>query len=292
MIRLRILGPSGPTGPRLTAEEAVLLLRADPAWTELLRDAYLDPDSAAAADRFRCSAEFTETLSILPEVRGLRIVDLGAGPGLAARAFASRGAKGVVAVEPDRSPVVGLGAVPNDHPRLDRLAAVAGSLPLASESVDVVYGRQVLHHIPDLHSALVECARVLRPGGWFLAVREHVVDDDRQLEAFLRAHPIHRMTGNEHAWPLSEYRSAIAGSGLELTQELGPWDSVVNAFPLVASSADLDRVPALVLARRLGRRASWIGSLAPVRRLLWAWLRRPRPGRLYSFVAWKPVDDA
>lgn len=41
----------------------------------------------------------------------------------------------------------------------------AEELPFPDESFDLVLGHAVLHHIPDLHRAAAEFARVLRPGG-------------------------------------------------------------------------------------------------------------------------------
>ena len=71
----------------------------------------------------------------------------------------------------------------------------AAALPIADDSVDLVYSRQVLHHAVDLDRFVAEVARILRPGGTLLACREHVVDDDGQKQAFLAAHPVNRLAG-------------------------------------------------------------------------------------------------
>ena len=41
------------------------------------------------------------------------------------------------------------------------------SIPFADESFDIVIANHMLYHVPDLHKALLEVKRVLRPGGKF-----------------------------------------------------------------------------------------------------------------------------
>jgi SAM-dependent methyltransferase len=48
--------------------------------------------------------------------------------------------------------------------------ADAQSLPLMDATFDVVMARHMLHHGPDIQRTVAEAARVLRPGGQFLAV--------------------------------------------------------------------------------------------------------------------------
>ncbi|MDP4013189.1 MAG: class I SAM-dependent methyltransferase [Candidatus Nanopelagicales bacterium] len=56
--------------------------------------------------------------------------------------------------------------------RLDGRVADAEALPFDDDSFDLVCGHAVLHHIPDLDSALREVLRVLRPGGRFVFTGE------------------------------------------------------------------------------------------------------------------------
>ena len=277
----------------MTTEEAIRYMRSDDLYAEVVRGSYLDEDREAAADRFWCSAEFGETLRLLPALNNLRVVDLGAGTGVASRALARSGAF-VIAIEPDLSDVVGLGALAQavGENGISSTAAFGGHLPIRSDSVDIVYCRQVLHHIPNLTATLADCARVLRPGGLFVATREHVVDNDGQLQAFLAQHQVHQLAGGENAWTLDDYRGAIESAGLQVRDELGPWDSVVNAFPAVTSRIELQRAPEMVLRSRFGPTLGRLGRVPGIRGLIWKHLRRPKPGRLYSFVAEKAVDQA
>ena len=276
-----------------TVEEAVRRLRADPRYAARIRDSYLDKDVRQAAEQYRASAEFSEIRSLLePGLQGAVILDVGAGNGIASWALATSGAALVYAVEPDPSDEIGLGAIAalaGEVARIVPVPAAAESLPLPDAAVDIVFARQVLHHTADLSAAVRECARVLKPGGRFLTCREHVVDDEQQLAEFLSHHPVHRLAGGEGARPLDEYLAALHGAGLVLVRVWGPWDTIINAFPSVRSTEELERLPRSMLARRLGRFAA-LASLVPgVEALVWWRIKRPHvPGRLFSFFALKP----
>ena len=92
--------------------------------------------------------------------QGMTLVDVGAGTGQFASAFADWFGIGVIAVEPS--------AAMRD--RITRTSSVqvleggATALPLAEGSADAAWLSLVLHHIPDLGAAAREIRRVLRPG--------------------------------------------------------------------------------------------------------------------------------
>lgn len=279
----------------ITVDEAVRRLRADPAWADLVRDAYLGRDVEDSARRFLASAEFQEVRQLLgASLKGACVLDIGAGTGIASMAFLSAGARRVIALEPDPSDEVGRGAIGRMDPQghLEVVEAYGESIPLETGSVDIVYLRQLLHHARDLPKLMAECARVLRPGGVLLACREHVVDNSAQLAAFLAEHPIHRLAGGENAFSLSEYLAAMRDAGLRLERVIGPRDSVINAFPLVRSSEELAELPRRALERRFGLLGRLAGHMPGVQRLVRARMRRSAgsvPGRLYSFLASKPA---
>ena len=274
----------------ISTEEAVRLLRDDPDYADLVRDAYLGSDILESAERFLVSAEFRAVEGLVGRISDAVVVDVGAGTGIASYAFGSRGARRVYALEPDASDDVGRGAIRTLAEGLP-ITVVEGygeSIPLDPGTADIVYVRQVLHHAANLEALVADCARILKPGGVFLACREHVVDNQKQLEAFLVAHPLHRLTGGEHAHSLSRYSAAIRAAGFELERVLGPWDSVINAFPAARTEEELEALPRAVLVRRLGRFGATAAEYRFVRRAVSAWLNRPTPGRLYTFLAAKP----
>src|SRR5688572_11810004 len=56
------------------------------------------------------------------------------------------------------------------------------TLPLASESVDAFICSHVLEHVPNQHGALAELYRVLRPGGWGIAMVPILLTLSRTIE--------------------------------------------------------------------------------------------------------------
>jgi SAM-dependent methyltransferase len=272
-----------------TIDEAIRTLRLDPQYADLVRDAYLGRDVADSIERFARSAEFEEVRRLIGDrIAGATVLDLGAGTGIASAAFKLAGAGHVIAVEPDESEEVGRGAMARADLDVEVVAAYGESIPVPTDSVDIAYARQVLHHARDLDLLIAEVARVLRPGGLLVACREHVVSNDEELQSFLAAHPIHRLAGGENAFPLAAYTSAIERSGLRVQAVLGPWDTVINAFPTVRSTAELRALAQDRLVRRFGAAGAIAARVPGVQAAIRRRIERPVPGRLYSFVATKP----
>jgi SAM-dependent methyltransferase len=89
---------------------------------------------------------------------GGRLLDLGAGTGLWARAFTDWfPGLDVIAVEPSEAMRARC-----RHPHL--IAGAAANLPLAAGCVDGAWLSTMIHHVPDLTAAARELRRVVRPG--------------------------------------------------------------------------------------------------------------------------------
>jgi len=280
-----------------TWEQAVQWLRNQPDQAELARACYFDDPLEAAAERYRQSAEWEAMRDLLPPPSG-QAIDLGAGRGISSYALAKDGWR-VTAVEPDPSPLVGAGAIRTLAQQCGLPIAVAQlegeSLPANDGFFDVALARQALHHARNLDSFVKEAARVLKPGGVFLATREHVVDRPEEMQTFLDSHALHRLYGGENAFSLEQYRAAIASAGLVMAMEFGPLDSVINYFP--ATMNDLRENIHHRFLLKLGRPGKRLAQLADLatgdllsRMALGYISKRDRtPGRLYTFLARKPA---
>lgn len=272
-------------------EDAVRWLRAQADSDQIVRDAYFDDPLIDAAERYWNSNEWHSLRELIGAGPG-RALDVGAGRGIASYAFAREGFT-VTALEPDPSDLVGSGAI--------RELAFQSSLPITVEenlserlpfkdsSFDVVFARAVLHHIGDLPAAMNEFWRVLRPGGMFVAAREHVISCSNDLPAFLASHPLHHRYGGENANTLVFYQKAIRNAGFVDLRTIGSLDSAINFGP--QSEREIHQriaekvIPIsplhLVISTLLDIPA--VGK--SVRRLLSRLDRRP--GRHATFLAWK-----
>lgn len=263
----------------LSWEDAVIWLRNQPEQAELVRSCFYDDPLIDAAKRYYESSEWQAVRTFLPQPPK-RALDIGAGRGISAYALACDGWQ-VDALEPDPSNVVGAGAIRSLSKEANlniRVEQTWGEkLPYADATFDVVHGRQVLHHAHDLKQLCCEAARVLKPGGIFIATREHVLSRKEDLPAFLNNHPLHKLYGGEHAYTLPEYKQAIRQSGIHLTKVLNPFQTEINLYPETMNSQKAR------LAKRVGLPSlsvpdfvlGIVGALSNV------------PGRLYTFVGRK-----
>ena len=166
-------------------------------------------------------------------------------------------------------------------------------LPFNDGEFDVIFARAVLHHMKGLDAGCAELARVLKPGGVLLAIREHVISRLEDLPAFLDSHPLHSLYGGENAYLLSRYRNALESAGFLVVRQLSPLSSPINYYPQTKESlrqelvTRVGRIPGLGLLMDRALRLDTLSHLA----FRFVTLIDNRPGRLYSFVCNKPVRD-
>lgn len=283
------------SGNSLTWEQAVLWLRSQPDQQELVRACYYDDPLFDAAIRFEASDEWQAVLEFLPKSKGT-VLDLGAGRGISSYALA-KASWWVTALEPDPSSNVGREAIRTlaEQTRLPirPLAGYAEKIPCSDKQFDLVYGRQIMHHAIDLRTMCNEVFRVLKPGGLFIATREHVISKKADLSIFLANHPLHHLYGGENAYLLDEYLNALNQSGLKIKRVFGPMETVINYFP-VTPSRWRNRIQSPII-NHLGSRitAILLANVLPWSKIINLYLAKrldkqnQDPGRLYSFVAIK-----
>lgn len=265
----------------LSWEEAVQWLRNQPDQKDLVRACFYDDPLQECVDRFYASTEWEAVQKILSNVRRGKALDVGAGRGISSYALARDGWS-VTALEPDTSSLVGSNAIKQlikDGLDITVVEEYGETLPFEDNSFDLVYGRAVLHHADNLHKFCQEMIRVLKPGGIFLAAREHVISRKRDLQTFLDSHPLHSLYGGENAYLLVEYEEALTEAGMEIEATLPPYGSDINLFP--GSRKEL--------CKKISRKVGFAVPVWFVKSIAIPLLDKidQTPGRLFTFVGTK-----
>ncbi|BBY16571.1 class I SAM-dependent methyltransferase [Mycolicibacterium litorale] len=102
-----------------------------------------------------------------------RVVDVGCGPGTAARVAARRGAR-VTGIDPSDAMLRVARAVTRRRTAVTWVRAGAEALPVPDGSATVVWALATVHHWPDVGTALTEIHRVLAAGGQLLVLERQV----------------------------------------------------------------------------------------------------------------------
>lgn len=271
-------------------EEAVRQWRKTPGSEKDIFNNYFEEDIVASAKRFSESGEFKALWNFIPP-NAKTLLDIGAGRGIASYAFARKGLE-VTALEPDPSSDVGAGAiriiVSKTNLNIKIVESFGEQLPFDDNTFDVVYARQVLHHAADLNQFCAEVHRVLKPGGIFIATREHVITNKKDLPVFLNKHPLHRLYGGEHAFTLKEYIQAINNAGMKLIKVLHPFSSEINYAPMNEEElrqrfiCTVSKITGKLLAMKLVHQSGFFKIMCLIKSKFYN-----EPGRLYSFIAQK-----
>jgi SAM-dependent methyltransferase len=240
---------------------------------------------ARAEDESAAREEYLQLLDLSP---GERVLDVGCGSGVVARAIAPRVIPGGSVVGVDSSPALlarardyanaaGLGGA------IEWRVADCRKLPFGDASFDAVIAATVLAHVPGAQDALAEMVRVTRPGG-----RVAVFDFDG--DGFLFPHPDRQLTRRivaaqcDHGAVNGQLIREIPG----LLEKLGVRNVKAKAF------MPLDRDPKgfyADFAQRAAKTAAKVGAISESE--LAGWLLQFREvleadrffgGRLQTFV--------
>lgn len=192
-----------------------------------LEMAYLTPDMVAARD---------EVINMLSAQIGESILDIGSGPGFLAKDIAERvGSTGSVhGIDLAENMLEASRKLCVNQPWVEFHSDDAMGLSYPDEHFDAVVSTQVYEYVPNLEDALVEFARIMRPGG-----RGVIVDTDWAMpywsseDTNIRDRIVDAWTEHcaQEEVPM-RLPGAIRAAGLNVKQ--------VKAFPLMNYNFDKD----------------------------------------------------
>jgi len=156
--------------------------------------------------------------------------------------------------------------------------ADAETIPVEDESVDLVVGHAVLHHIPDVDKAFAEVLRVLKPGGRFVFAGEPTRYGDIIARRLSRATwwATTRITRLPQlsSWrrPQRELDESSRAAALESVVDLHTFPPVhLRRLALTAGAVDVDVVTEELTAAWFGWPARTFECAVLADRLGWGW---------------------
>lgn len=215
------------------------------------------------------AGEWQELKQLLPDFRGLRVLDLGCGYGWHCIYAAQQGAAEVVGIDLSEKMLEVAREKSKDLPiRYVRCAIEDYDYP--AESFDVVLSSLALHYVEDYDEVCRKVARCLVPGGVFLFSAEHPVFTAREPQQWVEDDE-----GRKLHWPvdnyfiegkrqmvflgepiqkyhrtLSHYASALVGAGFELNALVEPRPNPEQLATIPEMADELRRPMMLILRAR------------------------------------------
>jgi SAM-dependent methyltransferase len=118
--------------------------------------------------------EWPALRTLLPDLHGLRVVDLGCGFGWFCRWARENGAAHVLGLDVSENMLARARAMTSDH-AITYAQADLEQLDLPEASFDIAFSSLTLHYIKDLARLLAKVHRALVPGGRLIASMEHPI---------------------------------------------------------------------------------------------------------------------
>ena len=215
------------------------------------------------------AAEWPALRALVPDLRGLRVVDLGCGFGWFCRWAREQGAAEVLGIDVSEKMLAQAHADTTDA-KITYLNADLERVELAEGAFDVAYSSLALHYIENLERLLATVHRALVPGGHLVFSAEHPIftaptragwtvhEDGRKrwpVDSYLCEGPrrtdwLAKGVVKQHR-TLGTYLNLLLRLGFALThvEEWGPTDEQIAARPCLAEERQRPMF-LLVAARR------------------------------------------
>ncbi|MDR5745304.1 class I SAM-dependent methyltransferase [Caballeronia sp. LZ029] len=173
----------------------------------MTQNIYDDPDFFSGYSRLNRSIrgldgapEWPALRALLPEMRGLRVLDLGCGYGWFCRWAAEHGAAHVSGVDVSEKMLERAGVL-SAHPAVAYRLGDLESIELADSSFELVYSSLAFHYIENLSRLMLAIHRALVPGGRLVFSIEHPIYMAPRNPAF----EVDR--DGRKIWPLDGYQN-------------------------------------------------------------------------------------
>ena len=116
--------------------------------------------------------EIPALLSMMPDLKGKRVLDLGCGYGEHCKLFVDRGAKRVLGIDISKK-MLEIAEAENSDPKIEYRNMPMENVSSISETFDVAVSSLALHYVEDFAGVVKSVYHLLNQGGIFLFSQEH-----------------------------------------------------------------------------------------------------------------------
>lgn len=138
--------------------------------------------------------------SLILEITGKRVLDLGCGYGESCRWYLERGAEKVVGVDISEKMIVRAKAV-NPDPRIEYMVAAMEELKFTAGTFDFIGSSLAFHYVADFSGLIDRIAGWLSPGGYLVFSQEHPIATAKHAQKGWCKDD----QGNKQHWKMDDY---------------------------------------------------------------------------------------
>jgi ubiquinone/menaquinone biosynthesis C-methylase UbiE len=185
-------------------------------------------------------------------IRNKVILDFGCGQGIDAMKFVKLGARQVVGVDISK-PMIDLAKKENSHRKIKYIKLNSKKLPLKGNQFDLVFANFVVHYLENTNQQFKEIARVLKPGGHFLAVFNCLTTKDKYINKKVLIHLGKGKSAtriNVLSKSPSEIKNSLTVAGLKIVQFRRIANPDARIDPNYNNKYHFRKMPILMLARK------------------------------------------
>lgn len=206
---------------------------------------YDDPDFFSkyanlprSQEGLEAAMEWTELRKLLPDLKGIKVLDLGCGYGWHCRYLKENGASSVLGIDLS-SKMLEKAQLENAMNGIEYRQGAIEDLSFCANEFDLVFSSLAFHYVKDFNSVCKTVFRMLKPRGHFTFSIEHPIFTSHPSQDWLRD-----SAGHILGWPVDNYFSESERQTAWLTSNVIKYHRTISSIinSVILSGFSLQKV--------------------------------------------------